>query len=411
MKSALSPSRGFQVASLHVKPLSEASVHARIGSSSNEPHCATPSKFQSRPPLVPNQREPIEPRRRVIRRADDRELVEEGVVERVRAGPGGLRVARHLVAGVDRARRRARGTALQRAVVRPGGEAREDGGAAARERPRAGCVLGDGAVHEGPGAQRVGVAARPARRRAEGLERACEHLRVRAEAEDDAVGDARRELEHARPRRRDLDGHAREPGRDPLDAARGAAALHRLAAEVRAQVEDIALERHDALGRPADLRERRVAAADAAEGAAAALDLERQRRGRGERGVARDGVRDARAEPDPRARARGEQELPPRFGPEVLRVAEGEVREARRLGATHRLARAAGEAQHQQPDVHARPTLSPERPRKHRPTSRRGERRRRRPTAPTALRLVAPRKTSAGAQRARRRTRLVGPIC
>jgi hypothetical protein len=96
----------------------------------------------------------------------------------------------------------------------------------------------------------------------------------------------------------------------------------------------------------ADLRERRVDAADPDERAAAALDLERERRAGRERRVARHRVRDARAEPDPRARAGGEQQLAPRLGSDVLRVAG--ALEAGRLGA-RAISCARPARRHQQP--------------------------------------------------------------
>ena len=77
--------------------------------------------------------------------------------------------------------------------------------------------------------------------------------------------------------------------------------------------------------RVAEVRERRVAAADAEHGAAARLGVHRRDRGGRRRRVARHGVGDAGGELEPRRRLRREREAHVAVAGQVLRVHQGEA--------------------------------------------------------------------------------------
>src|SRR5262249_39778822 len=115
---------------------------------------------------------------------------------------------------------------------------------------------------------------------------------------------------------------------------------------------DVALELVERYRGAPDLPERRVAPPDAAHRAAPALDLEGQRRRRGDGGVSRAGVRDAGAELDPVRVARGQHQLAPHFRRDVLRVGEDQTVEAQALRHARELGGPTRRGKQQQPEFH-----------------------------------------------------------
>ena len=210
-----------------------------------------------------------------------------------------------------------------------GREAREARGGAADRVARDGHVVVDHRVHERAVAERApGGAGGVARVR----EDAPEVLRVRARREADGIGPACRHLDDLAARRGDLDRHLGDLRvLVPLEPAREPVAVHRLTREVGLHRRQVTLEARDRILAPADPLHRRVAASDAEDRPPAALHLERQRRRRRHRGVARDRVADPRSETDPLGRLRCEHELAPHLGREVLTVREEQGVEAERL--------------------------------------------------------------------------------
>jgi hypothetical protein len=186
-------------------------------------------------------------------------------------------------------------------------------------------------------------------------DRGAEMLRIGADREADPIRLARRHLDHAPTGRRHLDrdlGHAHLG--QPLEPAREPVALDGVATQVRLQRRQMALEARDGIERLPDPLHRRVAATDAEHRASAALDLQRERRRRRHRRVARDGVRHSRPEADPRRRLRGQHELSPHLGCEVLAVGKDQAREAEILGHARVLRGALGLRNHREADVHGR---------------------------------------------------------
>src|SRR5205823_12408974 len=172
-------------------------------------------------------------------------------------------------------------------------------------------------------AERARVAASRARRRAGVREHRAEMRRVGADGEADGVGVAGGDFDDARARRRDFDRDLRRlHALEPLEAAREAAAVHRLAAEVSLQGSEMALEAGDPVLALADALHGGVAAADTEDRTAPALGLEGER-GRGRHGrIAGDRVGDAGAQVDARGRLRRQHELAPDLRREVLAVGE-----------------------------------------------------------------------------------------
>src|SRR5207244_11094903 len=108
----------------------------------------------------------------------------------------------------------------------------------------------------------------------------------------------------------DLERHLRDVGvLEPLEAAREAVAVDRLALQVGLHRRQVALEARHGILALADALHRGIAAADAEDRPAAALHLESERRGGRDGGGPRDRVGDARAETDARCGLRREHEL------------------------------------------------------------------------------------------------------
>src|SRR5213076_1071147 len=216
-----------------------------------------------------------------------------------------------------------------------GGEAGEAGGRPAHGLARYTHVVVDHGGDEGAVAEHAWVAAGRARRRAGVREDRPEMRRVGADGEADGVGVAGGDFDDARARRRDFDRDLRRlHALEPLESAREAAAVHRLAAEVSLQGSEMALEAGDPVLAPADALHGGVAAADAEDRAAPALGLEGER-GRGRYGrIAGDRVGDAGAQVDARGCLRRQHELAPDFRREVLAVGEEDGVEAELLEET-----------------------------------------------------------------------------
>ena len=180
-------------------------------------------------------------------------------------------------------------------------------------------------------------------------------IRIGAHGEADAVGVARRDLDHPRARRGDLDRHLLDVRvLEPLEAALEAVTIDGVTPEVGLHRRDIPGEARHRILRLADALHRGIAAADAEHGPAGALDPEGQRRRRRHGRVARDRVGHAGTEPDARRRPRGQHELPPHLGRQVLAVGNDEAGEAEVLDHAGDSFHPPRPGDHQEADVHRR---------------------------------------------------------
>ena len=207
-------------------------------------------------------------------------------------------------------------------------------------------------VRVGAEAQRVRVEPRRRARLARLLDAPAQPLGVRAERERDPVGDAGRELDHARTGRGDVDRHRRQPQRvEPAQPAGEAVEVDRAAAQVGRELGQESLEHRERRGLEADLEQRRVAAPDPEHGAPARERVDRGDRRRGRRRMAGDRVGDSGREPEPARRLRGERHPREHVARQVLRVGERDAVEARGFGARRELAGELGKRDGEGPDL------------------------------------------------------------
>jgi hypothetical protein len=178
---------------------------------------------------------------------------------------------------------------------------------------------------------------------------------VCAHDEGDLVGEPRPEAEHALARRHDVDGHFGPLGRQPDDAARfGCAAIaeiggpgeaeplvglegHAVAPEICLELREDLLEALDGRRSVPEVRQCRVAPADAEDDAPVRDLLQRGRGAGGDRGMACDRVGHEGSELEPLRRERGNRERHPALLADVLRVRHVAAVEAGRfelLGVT-----------------------------------------------------------------------------
>ena len=194
-------------------------------------------------------------------------------------------------------------------------------------------------VHVGAEAERFRVASRVRGGAARGLDAPRHAFGLGADGEQDPVGLTGRDADHLGAGGRDFHGHLRSIA-DPADAAcrrtvrqselrgergrivRNPGVLERdlLAAEIRLQNDEVVLEPAEARGRPAEVRQRAVAATDAQHHPAPRYALNGQRRRGSCRRMARHRVRHRGRDPQ-RLRGGGpEGEADVRVSGEVLRI-------------------------------------------------------------------------------------------
>jgi hypothetical protein len=191
--------------------------------------------------------------------------------------------------------------------------------------------------------------------RARGRDRPAKALGLGADGEVDLLRVSRSHLDHLRPRRGDRHRDLRLPrvGDPRHPARRPVLELHLLAPEEALDLDQRPLELVHVDRLTADLAQRRVAATEPQDGAAARFGLQRGDRRGGHRRNTRGRVGDAGPDPDPLRRRGREPELDPELGVQVLAVGEQHAVEVPALDLGGVRCRFARERERVHPDLDA----------------------------------------------------------